>query len=410
MDRSILFINQYASDLETGFGGRSYYLSKEIAKLGYKSALVSADFTHLQLTPQTNNAKYQMKTADGVEHIKIRVMRYQGARSYKRVLNWFLFSWRLLAVIRYLTFKPSIVICSSPSIFSIWGAWALARMNGAKFILEVRDIWPLTILSLGTFSKWHPLILFMTMTERFGLKYADGIIGSSEAFKTYLNENGAGNKKFLYIPNGFESSDYENISLSPPFIEKGLDQILVGYVGTLGAANTLETFINAAAELKDDSRFVFALVGQGAAEIKLKELALQLGADNVHFFQKVSKQQVPGIMAQFDIGYIGWRDKPLYRYGISPNKLAEYMGAGVPIAHSYSGAGDLVEKYKAGFTVPAQNVKALSDSLLAFSKLSKEKRAEMSKNGREAARKMHDFSVLAGILDDFIQNELPCTD
>jgi len=406
MEKSVLFINQYASDLKTGFGGRSYYLSKELVKQGYKSGLVSSDFSHLQIKPEKNTTKYSVKNAEGTEHVKIRVLEYHQTRSLKRIVNWFLFSWRILGVSGHISFKPRVIICSSPSIFSIWGAWLLARKNGAKLIFEVRDIWPLTVLHLGKYTKNHPLIRLMTWSEKFALKHSDGVIGFSSEFKTYLNDKGYKDKKFICIPNGFDFENYKNLDNSPRLMKKAPDQILVGYLGTLGDANAVETLIEAAAKLKSDERFLFAIVGSGGATQKLKKLVEDLKAHNVHFFEQVPKYEVPGIIQQFDVGYIGWRNKALYNYGISPNKLSEYLGVGVPIAHCYSGKGDLVTQYQAGFTVPAEDSEALSQGLRKFAEMAAEQRDEMSRNGRAAAKEKHDFRILAKILDDFMKNKL----
>ncbi|HRV05220.1 MAG TPA: glycosyltransferase WbuB, partial [Candidatus Ratteibacteria bacterium] len=100
----------------------------------------------------------------------------------------------------------------------------------------------------------------------------------------------------------------------------------------------------------------------------------------------------------FDVCYIGWRDKNLYRYGVSANKLFDYMYSGKPILHSFNGKGDIVQITNCGITVKAENPEAIADGIMKLYNMSKEERKKLGENGKNYVVKYFNYEFLAGKL------------
>ena len=140
-------------------------------------------------------------------------------------------------------------------------------------------------------------------------------------------------KGFEYIPNGIDLIQMKN---KVP-LDKGFDDVIpknsfvIGYAGTVGVANALEFVIKAMNQIKNKN-IVLLIVGEGGEKASLQKEAVE--NDNIIFVPSVSKSQVQSVISLFDVCYIGWRAKSLYEFGISPNKLFDYMYSSKPILHS----------------------------------------------------------------------------
>jgi len=272
MTYSVLMINQYASDPDTGYGGRSYYLCQELQSQGHKVTLVRADYSHLLRNPIANQKSYESKIRDGVQHIKLKVHKYENANSLKRAVNWFLFCWRLFFLSSHLETKPQVIICSTPSILSIWGAWYLSKIHGARLVFEIRDFWPLSLLELGTISKFNPVIIMMSIAEKFAIRYSDIIIGVPSDTRKFIEERGGDISKVVHIPNGVDLNEFTRSAPLPNAIANHIpkNKFIVGYLGTVGTANALETLVQAASLLKNDKRISFLVIGNGQQKSALQ--------------------------------------------------------------------------------------------------------------------------------------------
>ena len=125
--------------------------------------------------------------------------------------------------------------------------------------------------------------------------------------------------------------------------------------------------------------------------------------DSVHFLPAVNKEVVPELLAKFDALYIGWRNSSLYRHGISPNKLFDYMMSGKPVLHSVNAANDPVKDADCGISVDSENPQAIADAIIELSQMSENRIKEMGENGRQYVLKNHDYSVLARNFLDVIK-------
>jgi len=401
---TVWIINQYASTPETGIAGRHYYLARELARDGVKVYLVMSATHHLLRKPKSLKDLFEVELQDGVNLVWVKVPSYKDAHSKKRVWNWFLFAWRLRKLKSVINDPPDCVFVSSPPLISFLAAEKLARRYQSRLVFEVRDIWPLTLIELGGFSSKHPFIRFMQWIENRAYRRADRVVSNLKYASRHMVSSRMPLNKFTWVANGFSLNEVsETSSLSQDLLAKlPLNGFVVGYTGTIGLANALDTLLLAAERLKEYSDIKFVLVGQGKEQERLKKFAQEHELNNVVIIDAVSKSQVQSVLKFFDACYIGWRDDSLYEFGIAANKIFDYLYSAKPIIHSFSGNGDLVQEYKAGITVPAEDHVAVSEAILKLYNLTEAEREAMGKNGHESVIEHHEYGKLAKQLNSVL--------
>jgi len=177
---------------------------------------------------------------------------------------------------------------------------------------------------------------------------------------------------------------------------------VVGYLGTIGHANSLDTLIDAAELLKDYSDITFLIVGKGTDKEELCKKIKQLDLGNIIVSDPVPKSQIYAVLHTFDLCALTWRDSELYRFGNETNKVYEYLFSGKPIVQSYSGSFDLVRTYDAGITVEAEKPAQLAEAILRLKNMSAADREQLGSNGKAAAITHHEYGSLARKLEDIL--------
>ena len=395
MKKTIWIINDYAGSPYHGMEFRHYYLAREWIKKGYSVYIITASYSHLLRSLPKVEGNFTLEKIDGINYLWVKVPKYTNSRDKKRVLKWFYFSIKLFFLPMNKLNSPNVVIASPMATFFAIPAYKIAKKYNAKFIFEVKDIWPLSIIELGNISPKHPLIKIMAKSERFAIEKADYIVSVLPNYEDYLKDRYKLDKKSMWISNGIDTSSYEiskfhgtnKISKVPN------NKFIVGYMGTIGLANALEYLLIAARRLQRYKNIHFVIVGSGSEKENLISRFGKL--QNVTFLNPVPRSQVQSVLACFDVCYIGWKKKKIYKYGISANKIFDYMYAGKPILHSYSGKGDLIKLANCGITVEAENPIAIAEGILKLHNLPREKLKEMGQKGRKYVLENFTYQKLA---------------
>ena len=395
MDKTIYFINDYAGSRYHGMEFRNYYYAKEFVKMGFTVYIITASYMHLfKKFPKVDN-NFTFENIDGINYIWVKVPKYRGSTDKKRVLKWFTFTLKLFILPLKNMKKPDIVIASPMAPFLTIPAYRLAKKYNAKFIYEVKDIWPLSIIELGNISKANPLIKLMSWCEKFGIKKADSIVSSLQNYGEHLKTIGI-KKDFVWLNNGIDLEEMQNIEKLPQEVEKQLpkNKFIVGYTGTVGIANALEYFCKAAKELQNMQDIAFVIVGDGKFKEDLQKRYSLL--NNLYFINPVKKQQVQSILQYFDVCYIGWNRENIYKYGISPNKIFDYMYSSKPILHAFDFEdADIVKLANCGISVKSENVNSISEGIIQFYNMTKEEREELGENGKNYVLMHFTYKMLA---------------
>lgn len=338
----------------------------------------------------------------GYRFIRLDVPRYAHAHDKRRMIASAVFSLRLPGLRRRLGSCPDTVLVSSPDLMSYLGAERLARACGAKLVFEVRDIWPLSLVEIGGFSPRHPFMRLLQWIEDRAYTRADKVLSNLPGAVEHMVARGMDRDKFTWIANGVDLAEVGKPAPLNPQIAAQIPQagLRIVYTGTLGTANALGTLIEAAARLKDMPELHILLVGQGRMRTRLEELCRDLGVTNVHFLGQIPKPQVHAVLRACDACYIGLTSDPLFRFGVSPNKLFDYMASGTPILYAVdSGAFNTVAEHDAGIALPPENSEALAAAIRQFHAMPKVERQRRGANGRRAVLAHYDYAKLAKRLE-----------
>ena len=399
---NILLINHYAGSQTYGMEYRAYYLAKEWVNQGHKVTIVAATFSHLRLRNPIVEKDYQVEMIDGIKYIWLSTPTYEG--SLKRILNMSIFVRKLNKYAKKLSREeqPNLVIAGSCYPLDNYAAHKIAKMSGAKYTYEVRDIWPLSPKLIGGYSDHHPFIWVMQRAEDYAYKHVDKVVSLLWNAEGHMRERGLAPNKFVCVPNGYYPEEWTEDKFSLPLPEEhqkafdGLNgKAIVGFAGGFAASGALKTLLGAAEELKNQNEIHFVLVGKGPEEQQLKEFVDSREMNNVTFLPSVSNQMIPALVHQFDIAYYGGIHSELHKYGTAANKMTDYMLSSKPIIQSLDEPGSLVEKIGAGIRVPAEDSTKVAKAVLDLVKMGPEKMNEMGEKGRKYAIEKLSWSKLA---------------
>lgn len=387
MNKHIWFINEYAGTPYHGMEYRHYYLGKELVKQNYKVTVISSSYSHLF----TNLPKSGKENIEGVDYLWLKTFNYGNSHNKKRVLKWFLFMLKCF-FLPFLLKKPDVIIVSPMAPFPIFPAWILAKFYRAKLIYEVKDIWPLSLVELGGFSLNHPFIKLMGWFERFALTKSDEIVSNLQNYGEHIKELRIG-RDFSWISNGVDMDELRQIEPLPQEVQKQIpqDKFVVGYTGTIGVANALDSFLESMQYISD-KEIVYVLIGNGQEK---ENLAQKFTDPNIIYINTISKKQVQSALSLFDVCFLGWKDEKLYKYGTSANKIFDYMYSGKPILNAFSGGGNIVDRANCGLSVEAENPRAIADGVLKLFDMTKQERNKLGENGKRYVLEHFTYEKLA---------------
>jgi glycosyltransferase involved in cell wall biosynthesis len=393
---NILYINHYAGSPALGMEYRPYYLAREWVRLGHRVRMLAANFSHVRARQPMSGDE----TIDGIAYRWYRTPRYEG-NGLGRVRNIWTFLravWRdtpsLLGEAR-----PDLVIASSTYPMDIWVARRIARRAGAKLVFEVHDLWPLSPIELSGMSRRHPFILLCQAAEDTAYRDADVVVSMLPKVQAYMASRGLDLRKLHIVPNGISLDEWQRDPAPlrddvAQALRAAAGKTLVGYAGSMGRPNALDTLLDAASLLRDEP-FAFVLVGDGHERARLAQRIADEGLHKVTLLPPIPKAQIPSLLAAVDIAYIGWQQQPIYRFGIAPNKLMDYMMAGCAVLHSVEAGNDPVTEAGCGLTVPPESPAAVADGLHRLAALSDDQRRAMGERGRAFVQAHHTYPVLA---------------
>lgn len=396
MSKNIWIVNEYAGSPEYGMTFRHYYLAKEFVQQGHSVTIITASYSHfLKKFPPMEEKKYYLENIEGVDFLWVKVNRYKEAFDKRRILKWFEFAYRLRNIPKVIAQKPDFIISSPTAPFAAYSTLRLAKKLGAKHVFEVRDIWPLTLVEVGGYSPNHPFIKLMGWFERLALKKSDILVSNLQNYSKHIQKIGI-NRTAHWVSNGIYTKEMNS---STPLDEEILSTIpknkfIVGYTGKIGVSNAIEYLIAAAEKLMTNEEIAFVIVGRGQEKSVLQQKAKNL--KNVLFVDAIPKRQVQSMLSIFDVCYIGLNKEKLFRYGVSPNKLFDYMHSEKPILYAIdSGANNIVDLANCGITREAENVDAIVAGILRLYNMDDTKRIELGQNGKSYVENHFTYTKLA---------------
>lgn len=394
---NIWIINETIGSRIHGMVFRPYYFAKEFVELGHKVTIFSGSYTHIFSKLPEVKGFYSTENIDGIDYCWIKTPKYGKSQSLGRILNAFTFVAKMFLLRKKRFGKPDAVIVTSPTPFSILNGYWIKKRTGAKLIFEVRDIWPLTLTEIGRLTDKHPFIRFTQFFENFSYKKSDKVVSVLPNAFEHMKNHGLTEEKFVSIPNGIDLGEVKNIS---PLPEETLakiprDKFIVTYAGKFGISNNLTSVLEAAETLKSNEKILFLLVGNGPEKENYLKIIAEKGLSNVLILDPVPKSSVQSLLALSNVCYIGLTKSPLFRFGVSPNKLFDYLYSGKPIIYAIEAANDIVAEANCGISIKSENAGEIVNAVLNLYGKTPEELAEMGKHGHEYVIKNHSYSELA---------------
>ena len=380
----IWYVSKYvAPPAKVSAGGRGYLIMREFARMGYGCVIITSDSNQLAEVPRLDQP-YLYQEVDGIQLYWVRTMKYAVAKSLRRILSWLDFEWRLWRLPKGQMPAPDVVIVSSLSLLTVLNGFILRSRYKCRLVLEIRDIWPLTITEEGGFSHWNPLVLGLGFIEKLGYRYADSIVGTMPNLSEHVAVVLGRAKTTHCIPMGVdEASLVAGDELPADYVVRYIPQgkFIVAHAGTIGITNALDTMLECAEAMKEDPRVHFLVVGEGDLRTHYQRKYAHL--PNLSFAPRVPKQMVQSVLSHCDLLYFSVHVSEVWKYGQSLNKVIDYMLSGKPVVASYTGYPSMINEAECGGYVPAGDVAALRGELLRYVAMDATQRDAIGQRGRE---------------------------
>ncbi len=395
---NIVYLNHYAGSPALGMEYRPYYLAREWVRAGHRVRMVAATYSHVRARQPAAGRE----SIDGIGYDWVPAPRYAG-NGLGRVRNIATFLagvWaRTDELVREV--KPDVVIASSTYPMDIWVARRIARRAGAVLVFEVHDLWPLSPIELSGMSPNHPFARLCSRAEKTAYRDADLVVSMLPKVHGHMASRGLDLTKLRIVPNGVSPDDWqaEPAALRPDVAttlatERAAGRVVLGYAGSMGLPNALDDLLSAAALLRDLPLSI-VMLGDGHERERLVQRIASEQLSHVHWLPPIPKAQVPAFLAAIDVAYIGWQRVPIYRFGIAPNKLMDYMMAGCVVLHAVEAGNDPVVESGCGLTVTPESPASVAAGVRQLLALPAELRRAMGQRGRAFVEAEHSYPVLA---------------
>lgn len=393
-------------------GGRHYYFAKYLIAHGYKVIIFCASSSHGQNKQAVDlNGQLSLEqSVDGIPFVFVKTRSYAG-NGAKRVLSMLDYYFNVKKAVKKYD-VPDVIIGSSVHPLACVAAINLSKRYKCKNIVEIRDLWPESIVAYGIKSPKNPLIKILYHAERWLYAKADSILFTFKGGRDYIIEKKWDKEqggpidlgKIYHINNGVDLDVFDrnvqekiikDVDLDNP------DSFKFVYTGSIRRANNLDLVLDAA-KLVKNPKIQFLIWGDGDQLTRLKQRLKDEQIQNVIFKGKVGKHFVPGILHRADATFFVLENSPLFRFGLSLNKSFEYLAAGKPLLIIGDAAYSMIDEYKCGYHLRENSPEKFSKSVEQLVGLDSREYQALCENAREASKK-YDFKVLTDKLIEILE-------
>lgn len=394
----ILFVSNYFPPEVNAPATRTYEHAKQWVQDGHEVEVLTSvpNFPEGRVYEGYEN-RLVHETIDGIDVTRVPMYVTSNEGIVKRSLSYLSFMcsawWHGRGVQR-----PDVVVATSPQFFAGVGGYLLHRHLEVPFVLEVRDLWPESIVAVGAMRRNSVVIQVLERLERFLYEQSDHIVVVTDAFKRFITAKGIREDKVTVLKNGVDldvwNAPLDEVKVAALREKHDLEgKFVASYIGTIGMAHRVDVLFEAARRCTD-SDVVFMVVGTGAEreELARRQAALQL--PNFRLVDKVPKEEVPYLLELTDVSIVHLRKSPLFETVI-PSKIFETMATKTPIVLGVEGeTKEIIEAAGAGIPIEPENVDELVDAVLLL-KRDPELGCSMAESGYEHVHAEYDRRNLA---------------
>ncbi len=360
----ILYVSHYFPPEIGAPAGRVAGLARQWVREGHEVEVLTG-FPHhpTGIIPSSYRAQfrkgYALESYHGVRVHRTWIFPAANRGKFLRSLNYLSFMVSAAFTGSLRIERPDIVIATSPQLLCAGAGWLLARRFGVPLVMEVRDLWPESLVAVGASGTRSPLVAGLEKLARALYRSANYIVTVTSAQKEAIVSAGVSGETITVIPNGI---DDEFVALAKG-VQAPTEEFVVTYIGTLGMAHHLETLLEAAQTMRNDPGVRFQIVGEGARREALEAKARELQLMNVHFAGERPREEVPRWIAGSHACAVLLRKNDVF-LTVVPSKMIEIMAVGCPIVLGVGGeAKALLERAGAGIAVEPENAEQLVTAL-----------------------------------------------
>ena len=399
--------NHHAATPDQSTGTRHFDLARELVGAGWKVTIFAAGFGHFSGREEQLRGWQLVRSEqrDGVEFVWLRTVPYRG-NGIGRVLN--MISYFVMALSVQTRFgRPTHVIGSTVHPLAAAAGLVVARWHRARFFFEIRDLWPQTLIDLGRITDDGLPARALRRLERYLVENAVAVLTVLPGTREYLEWRGIKPRRVAVIPNGVRIHAENAVPAQETSAASALRAahvegcFVLVYAGAHGIANGLDSVLTAAGRLRHrghaDIRIV--LIGDGPEKERLESRANVEGLENVTFLPPLPKRTIPSLLAAADACLLHIGRSPVHRFGVSFNKLYDYMASGRPIVFACDVPDDPVRLAAAGISVRDDDADALADAIVAMRDTPAEERSSMGARARRYVEQHHATDSLARKLE-----------
>lgn len=405
----LAYLSHYFPPESNAPAARVHELSRALVHLGHEVHVVTGQPSHPRgiIYPGYRAAEYRRDDRDGIHVHRVPTFPAANRGVLVRGLGYAAMPTAQVAYAARKLPPIDLVLATSPQIFTGLAGLALARLRRIPFVLEVRDLWPESIVSVGALPARHPVIRALERLEHHLYRGAAGIVSVTDSFVEHFLAHGVDPARIAVIKNGADLDLFDPETPPAPLrADLGIprDALLVLFCGTIGMAHDVGLLARAAAIAPTDLDVHFVIVGDGAGRAGLAAEIAALGVgDRVHLQPPVPRREVPALLAAADISAVVLRDSPTFA-GVLPSKIFEAMAMRRPILLGVRGeARALVESAQAGLAFTPGDPTALLASLRALGKLGLAGREAVGTAARAHVLQHHDRNNQARQLAQFLE-------
>lgn len=366
----------------------------------YKTIRFMSAFIHNNPSADVNKTEVQHHYYGQV--IRVRTLGYRR-NDWRRSLN--MVSYAVQVLLRaFRKPAPHVVVASCPHTFALAAGMLVAKLRRARFVIEVRDFWPRVLVELGGLREESLTTRLLYRLERWCYSASDGVIFVMPQGHLYLQELGI-NKPTTVIPNAIPR-DLATDTKQTVVPEAARYSFVSVYTGLMGAATNVDVILDAAAILSErrPGHFGFLLYGQGSEKDIIEDKLAAMDLDNVHIMKPVTQRELLAILrANADATIFTAKALDVFRYGVSPNKITDYLAAAKPIVYSCESSNDVVQQAECGISVPPGDPVAMSAALEELADTPYRQRHAMGQRGYEYLKKNYIMEDQAKAFADFIE-------
>ena len=413
---NVWIVNHYAIPPSMGGLVRHYYFSKYLQKNGHKVKIFTSSKIHnTEINMIQDEALYKEQLMDGVEYTFVRSRDYKG-NGLDRIVNMIDFPFQIRRTMKtfYKQEKPDVIYTSSPDLFVAFFALLFGRGHKIPVVVEIRDLWPESIVEYNGMSKKNPIIQVLYQLEKWIYKKADRLIFTMPGGKDYIKDKKWDKvvdlEKVFHVNNGVDLEEFDNNVKTLTLTDNDLEddsKFKVVYVGSIRRANNVENLVQVAKVLSEqqENDISILIYGDGTERAQLEKECQEGELHNIKFKGKVDKKYIPYILSKSDLNILNYKQAGTWKYGGSQNKQFEYLASGRPICSNVKMGHSIIEKFACGVEENIDTVKRYVEVIRVYKEMPKEVYEEQCTNARTAAEG-YDYEILGSKIERMLKETM----